>query len=159
RAALEGLTVAEVGVPQPTPPPQPRRARWLAATQLRDATASLLRFWWSRVAFPASDAGSPKGGLWEPLAILALVTGLLLFANLGYPLLEPDEGRYAEIARKMLVSGDWVVPTLNRRPFFDKPPLFYWLVAGSFSLFGTSAWAARLVSALAAFLTVQATFL
>src|SRR5207253_4577755 len=48
--------------------------------------------------------------------------------------------------------------TLNEQPFYDKPPLFYWLIAASFRLFGTNALAARLVPALAAFLTVLATF-
>src|SRR5262249_48323327 len=61
-------------------------------------------------------------------------------------------------AREMLTHGDWIVPTLNRQPFYDKPPLLYWLVAASFRLFGTNEWAARLVPALAAFCTVLATY-
>ena len=58
----------------------------------------------------------------------------------------------------MVDSGDWVVPTLNHRPFADKPPLFYWLVGGGFQLFGSNEWTARLVPALAALLTVMAVF-
>src|SRR5207302_8594002 len=81
------------------------------------------------------------------------------FPDLSYRLVEPEEGRYAGIAREMLTSGDWVLPTLNREPNHDKPPLLYWLVAGSFRLLGTNEWAARLVPALAAFGTVLATYL
>jgi dolichol-phosphate mannosyltransferase len=72
--------------------------------------------------------------------------------------LEPDEGRYAEVVREMLASGDWGIPRLNGVPFYDKPLLFYWLVGGSFRLFGVGEAAARLVPALAAFLTVLACF-
>jgi len=39
----------------------------------------------------------------------------------------PDEGRYSEVAREMVVSGDYITPRLNGVKFFDKPPLFYWL--------------------------------
>ena len=60
----------------------------------------------------------------------------------------PDEGRYAEVAREMVVTGDLVTPRLNGVPFLDKPPLFYWLEAASFSAFGAHAWSARLVPAL-----------
>jgi dolichol-phosphate mannosyltransferase len=58
----------------------------------------------------------------------------------------------------MVTSGDYVRPTLNREPFYDKPPLFYWLVAAAFHLRGTTEWAARGVPALAAWLTVLCTF-
>ena len=55
------------------------------------------------------------------------------------PLSVPDEGRYADISRWMLVSGDWLVPRLNGLPFFHKPPLTYWLQAASMALLGVSA--------------------
>jgi len=77
----------------------------------------------------------------------------------GYALQDPDEGRYAEIAREMVVSGDWLTPTLNHVKYFDKPPLLYWLVAASFQLFGMSEGASRLVSAVAGLVTVTITFL
>src|SRR6516162_8850565 len=124
--------------------------------------AGSLRYWWSGVLFPAPDTapeGSDKSGSWIALAVLALIAGGLLFLNLNYPLLEPDEGRYAEVVREMRVSGQWLWPTINNTPFYDKPPLFYWLVGVSFELFGTTVWAARLVPALAAFLTVLAIFI
>lgn len=114
------------------------------------------RAWWSGQQFPARatwpDEAAPW--FWPGLAVLVIVAGYLLFGRLGYPLLEPDEGRYAEVAREMLVRGDWIVPTVNGKPFYDKPPLFYWLVAASYQIFGVTDWAARLVPTLAAFLTV-----
>ena len=88
-----------------------------------------------------------------------VVAGTLLFPNLSYPLIEPDEGRYAEIPREMIASGDWIVPTFHFRPYLDKPPLFYWLCAASYKIFGPTDWAARLVPAASAFLTVLLTFL
>lgn len=66
------------------------------------------------------------------------------------PLLEPDEGRNAEVAREMLVSGDWITPRFNALPYLDKPAVFFWLVAGSFRFLGVSEWSARLPSAFAA---------
>ena len=65
---------------------------------------------------------------------LALVLGLVVLqlARIGgFPLQDPDEGRYAEIAREMLESGDFVTPRLNYVVYFEKPPLVYWLVAAS----------------------------
>jgi len=56
-------------------------------------------------------------------------------------------------------TGNWIVPTLYYQSYVDKPPLVYWLVAASFKWFGTQVWAARLVPASAAFLTVVATYI
>lgn len=67
-----------------------------------------------------------------------------------YPLLLPDEGRYVGVAWHMLASGDYLTPRLDGMPFFHKPPLFYWLTAGSLAVFGDNAWAGRLCSVLAA---------
>jgi 4-amino-4-deoxy-L-arabinose transferase len=75
---------------------------------------------------------------------------LLYIAPLGIrPLVLPDEFRYAEIPREMLASGDWVAPRLNGLRYFEKPPLGYWVNAGSMALFGQNRFAARLPSALA----------
>ena len=70
------------------------------------------------------------------------------------PLLEPDEGRNAEVAREMLRGGDWITPHYNAYPYLDKPAPFFWLVAASFKAFGVSEWAARLPSGLAALATM-----
>jgi len=62
------------------------------------------------------------------------------------PLALPDEGRYAEISRWMLVSGDWLAPRLDGMPFFHKPPLLHWLHALVFQALGAHPWTARLVT-------------
>jgi 4-amino-4-deoxy-L-arabinose transferase-like glycosyltransferase len=78
---------------------------------------------------------------------------LLWFAPLGsYTLFNPDEGRYAEIPREMVASGDWVTPRLNDLKYFEKPPLHYWATAVAFSVFGEHEWSARAWVALSGFL-------
>ena len=84
------------------------------------------------------------------LFVLLGLTLLLLVLQTGKtPLFEPDEGRYAEIPREMLATGDFVTPRLNGVLYFEKPPLYYWLVAGSMALLGPSEWAVRLPGMLA----------
>lgn len=81
--------------------------------------------------------------------LLVLVLGsLYLFALGRLPLANPDEGRYAQIPREMLAAGDWITPTLNWVPYFEKPPLVYWAVGASITLFGPGEFAVRLVPAL-----------
>ncbi|MDR2175977.1 MAG: phospholipid carrier-dependent glycosyltransferase [Synergistaceae bacterium] len=79
------------------------------------------------------------------LAVLTLFFGLG-----GYGLIDPDEGRYAEIPREMLETGDFITPRLNYVEYFEKPVLHYWLTAASFAVFGRNEFAARLVPALCA---------
>lgn len=84
-----------------------------------------------------------------------LVFSLGWFANLGQrDLFNTDEGRYAEISREMVASGDWLTPRLNGLKYFEKPPLQYWATAAAFEAFGQSAWSARLWTALTGFLGV-----
>jgi len=83
----------------------------------------------------------------------------IFFSRLDCPLLEPEEARYAEIPRQMLAEGRFITPVLHDEPYYHKPPLFYWLVMVSYSLFGVHDWAARLVPATAALLTVLVSFL
>lgn len=79
------------------------------------------------------------------LGMLAVLAGVIWFGNIGYRTLsEPDEGRYAEIPREMLATGDWITPHLNGIPYFEKPPLQYWATAAAYSVLGTSAWVSRL---------------
>lgn len=61
----------------------------------------------------------------------------------------PDEGRYSEVAREMLMGGDWITPRVNGAIFLDKPILHYWLEAAALWVFGFSEWSVRLVPALA----------
>jgi len=72
-------------------------------------------------------------------------------------LMEPDEGRHAEIAREMVATGHLLTPRLHGKPYYDKPPAFHWLVAASLATFGPGAMAARLPSLLAALWTVLIT--
>lgn len=74
---------------------------------------------------------------------------MLLYPCLSFHLFEPDEGRYAEIPREMLVRGEWIIPYLQSEPYLDKPPLLYWCVMISYRVFGVHDWAARLIPALA----------
>jgi 4-amino-4-deoxy-L-arabinose transferase-like glycosyltransferase len=79
------------------------------------------------------------------------------FATLDVRKLQhPDEGRYAEIAREMVATGDWVTPRLNGLKYFEKPPLQYWLTAAAFSAFGIDEWTVRLPPALATVLALLA---
>jgi 4-amino-4-deoxy-L-arabinose transferase-like glycosyltransferase len=76
--------------------------------------------------------------------IVIIVAGFIWFLLLGYrDLIEPDEGRYAEIAREMLHSGNWITPRLNGFKYFEKPPLQYWGSAISMALLGETNAAAR----------------
>ena len=90
-----------------------------------------------------------------PLVLLAL----WLLATLGLrPLLLPDEGRYANVAREML-AGDLWVPTQNGLPFFHKPPLLYWLDMAAMQVFGLNEFAARIGPMLGAWLMGAVLFL
>src|SRR5438445_2873374 len=91
-------------------------------------------------------------------AAVAALAGGLFFLHLGtYGLWEPDEGRYAEIAREMLAARDFIVPHLNYVPYIEKPPLLYWLTTLAMSLLGVNEFAARFVNAFAALFGVAAT--
>ena len=92
---------------------------------------------------------------WVALAIIVLAW----FGSLhSRHLIRTDEGRYASIAREMATSRDYVTPTLNELKYFYKPPLQYWATAISFNVLGETPFAARLWSALTAFLAVIATW-
>ncbi len=82
--------------------------------------------------------------------ILALFCCLFLFLQLGsYSLIDVDETRYVQIAREMFNSGNCVTPFLNFIPFLEKPPLYFWLSAITFEVFGEySIFAARFANAL-----------
>ncbi len=83
---------------------------------------------------------------------LIVLVVLVWFCNLEYrTLIKPDEGRYAEIPREMVVSGDWTTPRLNELKYFEKPPLQYWATAAAYTLFGEHQWTSRLWTALTGF--------
>ncbi len=84
--------------------------------------------------------------------LLLLAVVLIWFGNLEYrKLIRPDEGRYAEIPREMVVSGDWTTPRLNDLKYFEKPPLQYWATAVAYEVFGEHQWTSRLWAALTGF--------
>jgi len=93
-----------------------------------------------------------------PLALLLAISIPFLFVKLRMPLLDPDEGLYASIAQEMLGRADWIIPHVNGLPYLEKPPLYFWLTALTFWLFGQSEWAVRLWSALATLGTVLLTW-
>ena len=85
------------------------------------------------------------------LAVLTIVIGILFSFMLGSrPLSVPDEGRYVEIPREMVVTGDYITPRLNGVKYFEKPVLFYWLESLSIRLFGLDEFTLRLWPALLA---------
>jgi 4-amino-4-deoxy-L-arabinose transferase-like glycosyltransferase len=96
----------------------------------------------------SSSFFSARGRTW---ALCVLPVLLLVLAALR-PLALPDEGRYAEVGRWMVMSGDWLTPRLDGIPFFHKPPLLYWLEASAMAVLGVTPWAARCVVALHAVL-------
>lgn len=82
-----------------------------------------------------------------PLLILAVLT---FFVGLGRgAITDADEAFYAESAREMVASGDWVTPHYNYEPRFQKPVLFYWLAAATYAVTGQSEMSARLWAAMA----------
>jgi len=100
-------------------------------------------------ATPAQHVG------WAILILMTLC--ICYFSQLGeIGFVGPDEPRYAWIARDMTETGDWVTPRLYGKPWFEKPPLFYWGAALSFKIFGVSEVAARLPSAICALLATLA---
>ncbi|WP_273444639.1 ArnT family glycosyltransferase [Neolewinella agarilytica] len=98
---------------------------------------------------------------WVLLSLLLVVSSWMLGIN-NLDLYDWDELNFAEIAREMLLSGDWLHPTVNYQPFHEKPPLFAWMQLHSFRVFGPGPFAARfpniicgLVSALVLFFFAQ----
>jgi 4-amino-4-deoxy-L-arabinose transferase-like glycosyltransferase len=94
-------------------------------------------------------------------AALLLLGSCILFINIGgWELCNPDEPRYAQVAREMLDTGNYIVPRLGAELYARKPPLFFWLIALSSRYYGgVSAAAARLPSAVAALGVLLLTYL
>lgn len=96
-------------------------------------------------------------------AAATILGGLILFWNLdGYALWDPDEARHAEVAREVFTAAgwrSWIVPSLNFRPYYDKPILFYWIVSAAYAVGGVNELAARAVPAGAALIVILAIYL
>lgn len=82
----------------------------------------------------------------------------LCFSLGRVPLLQPDEGRNAEVAREMKIASAWLVPTYNGVDYLDKPAFFFKAVALSLAAFGDNEAAARLPSSLFAVALAALTF-
>ena len=135
-----------------------RPVRWLKR---------LVTFWWSERMFPVGNAkvaGRAAEAVWHgnqaiaAWGVLIAAAVIFFFGHLSYPLLEPDESRYARIAQQMVRSGDYVVPYRFDEPYLDKPPMLYWLTAANYHLFGVSDGTARITCALAALVAVLVTY-
>ncbi len=97
---------------------------------------------------------------WGAGVLIALGLFVIYFAGIGsYPLVDPDEPVYAQIAREMTVSGHWGTPHYWGSVWFDKPPMYYWLAASCMRVLGVSELSARLPSAIAALAVVALTYL
>lgn len=83
-------------------------------------------------------------------SLVIILTSLIIFTLFlgSYQLITPDEGRYVEIAREMVASGNYVTPQLNGSTFLDKPILFYWVEIALIKLFGLHEWSVRLLPAM-----------
>src|SRR5579872_4771772 len=129
-----------------TPPPSRSLPAWIP-------------YLWSHVLFPGRSSARIEPVRAASLLLLLVLPALLLYPCMAFRLLEPDEGRYAEIPREMLARGDWLVPQLQGQPYLDKPPLVYWLVMLSYRVCGVHDWSARLVPALAVHGCIVLTYL
>ncbi|MBI5344179.1 MAG: phosphatase PAP2 family protein [Deltaproteobacteria bacterium] len=93
------------------------------------------------------------------LALFLFLTVFISFFKSGGVLLfDVDEAVFSEASREMIETGDFITPTYNYEPRFDKPILIYWLMAASFKLFGTNEFAARFTSGLFGVLLAAMTF-
>lgn len=93
------------------------------------------------------------------LTVIAVVCAFFFYFGLGaFGLVGADEPRYAQVAREMYARHDWIVPTLNGKPWLEKPALLYWKIWNSYAIFGIHDWAARIPSATHAFALVLVVF-
>jgi len=87
------------------------------------------------------------------ILLFVAIAAFYLWGLGSLPLIGPDEPRYAEVAREMLARRDWITPTLGGIPWFEKPPLLYWMMMLSYRALGVSEYAARLGPAICGLLT------
>ena len=123
----------------------------------RSSDIEIMRFEDSLAGPPQARDEPERTHTISRLAIVLLLVALVVvwFAGLNYrKLANPDEGRYAEIPREMVESGDWTTPRLNGIKYFEKPPLQYWATALAYRTFGMSDWTVRLWPAFTGFLGI-----
>ena len=109
---------------------------------------------------PPDPVNSHSGPRFGDICLLFIAGAVLFTFQLGMRnLWAPDEGRYAEIGREMLATGDWLTPRLDYAFYFEKPPLVYWLTGFFIRVFGPEEWAVRLPSVVGALLGIVSTYL
>ena len=94
------------------------------------------------------------------LLVMVIVAGLLIFVNLGGTHLVPwDEAIYAKISKNMVLGGNWLDMVWKQgHIWYEKPPLYMWMMAGFMQVLGITEWAARLPSAIFGFLSIVIVF-
>ncbi len=114
----------------------------------------------SRAAADIRYSGPRAVSAWREALLLVCLLAVWFGAGLGTRALwTPDEGRYAEIPREMVASGDYLTPRLDGVKYFEKPPLVYWLTAASIQVFGLDEWSVRLWPAVFALLGCMVVYL
>ncbi|MGB6975988.1 MAG: glycosyltransferase family 39 protein [Gammaproteobacteria bacterium] len=103
-----------------------------------------------RIVYSLRKLFEPDLSGWHYLLLFILVFIAFYYGMGSYPLENMNEGLYGEIPREMLAMGSYIVPHLNYLPYLEKPPLLYWLITLSYSIFGISAFSARLIPAISA---------
>src|SRR6476469_4340225 len=92
-----------------------------------------------RPSLPVSTPSATARRVWIVTGLIVALVGLMLFARLGaLPLVNPDEGRNAQVASEMQRSGSWLIPTYNGATYLDKPAFFFRAVALSLGALGES---------------------
>jgi dolichol-phosphate mannosyltransferase len=156
----DGYSVAEARLTLP-------QAETTDAPSLRQQAGEIsraIRFWWNNLAFPSHNDASqsnfspawklPTRVRWLGATVLIAIAATILFSNLNYAFLEPDETRNAQLGLNIYQSGDWLSLQLSQENYWDKPPLQAWLTAASYHLFGPSQFATRVPCAAATMLTI-----
>ncbi len=106
------------------------------------------------------DPAAHDGWLIVPALLFFPVAGVLLFFGMGsFGFLGPDEPRYAQVAREMVRSGDWITPRIAGIPWLEKPVLLYWAEAAVMKVGGVNEWSARFPSGFAAFVLLCSLYL
>ena len=103
-----------------------------------------------RSAAEAGRGNAVRASYWSVfLALLLIAASVYLSGIISPPSLSDDvDSVQAQIARNMIVTGDWVTARLDGVAYLEKPPLVYWMMACSYKVFGVHDWAARLPIAL-----------
>src|SRR5215210_4828048 len=115
----------------------------------------------STITSMSMNSNAARGLPWRHLLLVLAVWAAIYLPGLGAHEIKGEEGRRILPAVTMLQTGNFIVPQVGSDPYFNKPPLVNWLVAGSFALFGVrNEWTARMPSAVCilivavAFLTI-----